>query len=202
MLRSINTGKHYEKWFPFWTRLFFTQTVWECIVYFHKNCEYAFSAEVQARYDHLADCNKLFGVSLGLLNDNHQDSARWAWRWSKTNQAIELPAYTYADGVKQWDDQMRFPVVDTIPLETYIGLRLIRARSGWLFETYECNVPSGQRRTEHKAKVTIDYDRFRKGFFTDSGKVYEKPAAGYTQGLYFGGQESAPHQIDVSLLLL
>lgn len=48
-----------------------------------------------------SDINKLFGFSDNTAN-NHEYSARFGWRWS--NNALQIFAYTYNDGVRSIKD--------------------------------------------------------------------------------------------------
>jgi hypothetical protein len=200
----IKKGEHYEHRFPWRSRPFFGDNRWEGVMYFTESCAYEFNPEQQLNYDHHEDCNKLFGPSLGLFNGNHETSARLAWRWSKKVQLIELPIYTYLRGQKMWDAQKRFPILDSVPLEKWIGWQIIRLGNNWWFRTFEVDekyTEMGKRLGMGNLTPRIDFDRVRTSILLDAPDLLKEPRCGWTQHAYFGGQLPAQHDTRILFAL-
>lgn len=148
---------------------------------FHDDCEYDIPAYNQD------SVNKLFGMSFGLhihkdSNGNwdgglHWDSARFGWRWSKSDKCIELLAYCYDDGVRNWDNQQRFPVVAQVQLGDEVTCCIELRGSDYLFT------------------VTDRYGRVNNTVV----KHGDIASWGFTSGLYFGGTIPAPHEMNVDV---
>lgn len=156
-------------------------------VTFDKSCRYELPD-----YNSL-DVNKLFGLSFGwgayknvggpgYIPPVHWNSARFGWRWSRSQQCIELLAYCYVNGKRNWDEQMRFPVVTQVQLGEQVEcmIQLVEGTLGpqYGFSTYKVNSP-----------------------ITGSAWIgtVEQPHYGFTCGLYFGGSQPASHDIHVTI---
>lgn len=174
--RTIKAGKHYDtNWLD--SLPFIGKTSMSRHVRFQEDCEYDM---LPYNKD---DVNKLFGMSFGLFA-GHKNSARFGWRWSKSDQCIELLAYVYTDGKKNWDEQLRYPVVAKLPL----GI------------TYKCSIDvNKQGDFLFTVSLLLENDYFLSGSYLQAG-TKPLPCYGFTQGLYFGGSLVAPHDmhIDVS----
>lgn len=114
------------------------------------------------------DWNKLFGV--GYLWSHHDNSARFGWRYNKQKDCIEIGTYCYIDGQRIMD--------------------------------YICDVSIGKEYIMI-LKITEDYYSFEV-IDTESqpSKIRYTPKwhnklFSYPLGLYFGGDEVAPHDITV-----
>ena len=119
-----------------------------------------------------ADINKLYGFSVGLFQSNQYNSARFGWRWSIPKQKIELLAYVYVNGVRinEWDQNIFITDVD-LGMENRTSIEI--TPSSYLFKIND------------NSKVMLP----RAG----SG-------AGYNQYPYFGGDEVAPHTMNIVLM--
>ncbi|UOR07142.1 hypothetical protein MUN82_08600 [Hymenobacter aerilatus] len=146
-------------------------------VIFTPSCEYesqAYNAD---------DVNKLFGISFGFSGP-HKNSARFGWRWSKSAQCIELLAYVYVNGQRNWDKQMRFPVVAQVKIGQRVDCR-INYHTEFAAPCFSFTV------REHETNKVIAAK------FEDApGKL---PSYGLTHGLYFGGALVSPHDITVEM---
>lgn len=118
------------------------------------------------------DINKLFGVSFG---HHHQNSERFGWRYSPDYHLIELFKYSYIDGVR---------CVDFI---RYLHFNQI----------YNLTLKITVRTNE----VNVHYQ------INDSYFNYQRPKPkklfsrlSYTLGLYFGGNRTAPHNMNINLI--
>lgn len=131
------------------------------------------------------DVNKLFGLSFGF-GGVHHNSARFGWRWSKADQCIELLAYVYNRGERNWNTQLRFPVVAQVPLGVQLDCRLLYMESNDAWN-YARNGAQYVFTVTHPGGVDVAW--------------VPAPAAiasyGLTHGLYFGGSQPAPHDIHV-----
>lgn len=174
---TLRAGRHYHAMPPFSFLPWIGQQKTERYVTFDESCAYD-----SADYNGL-DVNKLFGLSFGLRGV-HWNSARFGWRWSKSAQCIELLAYVYKEGVRNHDEQLRYPVV--------------------------AQVKPGQR---VYCKIIAEYDEEFEGphylFEVDADnqpwrmlvvpRPKSLPSYGLTHGLYFGGALSAPHEMKVQI---
>lgn len=125
------------------------------------------------------DVNKLFGLSFGF-GGVHNNSARFGWRWSMADQCIELLAYCYVNGVRNQDEQLRFPVVARVQpgQKVYCGIR----KDARAYEFF-CN--DGQ--TDNPEQVVR------------VPAPSSLPGYGLTHGLYFGGALTCPHRMSVQI---
>lgn len=137
-------------------------------VRFLPNCHYNLGNENQF------DINKLYGFSVGLLQSNQFNSARFGWRWSIKKQKIELLAYVYINGVRinEWD-----------------------------IDTLICNV---ELNAIIKTQISIEGPHYRFEVIGTEGGVKHitrsGSGAGYNQYPYFGGNEVAPHTMHIEFM--
>lgn len=113
------------------------------------------------------DVNKLFGFSIGY---HHHTSFRFGWRPLLEENLIEIVAYEYLDGVRQ----------KTIPVH-----RVEPNKWGEYTIMYD---PSHQ---------IVHYLVSAGGFEVHNISNKRKWGLGYTLGIYFGGNEKAPHKITI-----
>jgi hypothetical protein len=173
---TIKAGEHYHQTPPLSTLPWLGKPAIARNVTFDSSCAYD-SAPYNAQ-----DVNKLFGLSFGF-GGVHQNSARFGWRWSTSDQCIELLAYVYKDGQRNWDEQMRFPVIAQINLA----------------ERVECEltVIGDKTRTLFRFQVRRVFELFSHEVIVEGPRSL--PKFGLTQGFYFGGELVAPHEMSVQL---
>jgi hypothetical protein len=168
---TIKEGSHYDNK-PF-SRLPWISFNPSCkySVRFADNCRYVFPAYNQG------DVNKLLGLNFGYRGV-HYNSARFGWRWSETDQCIELLAYIYRKGERNWDAQKLFPVLEQVKLNDVIELEIISTKDSYIFNT--------QKSGEAKKTTVYPHEPQLQWF-------------GLTDSLFFGGIMPAPHEIDVEI---
>ena len=125
------------------------------------------------------DVNKLFGFSIG----HHQNgsSFRFGWRPLLNNMTIEIVAYEYHDG-------FRFKTMPICEVELNT---VYKFRVGYLPHINRSYYHVSDTKTGKLIK-----DRFIVDFANDV-KLARKSGLGYTLGVYFGGNEKAPHDITI-----
>jgi hypothetical protein len=114
------------------------------------------------------DVNKLFGFSIGY---HHKTSFRFGWRANLKTRTIEIVGYEYHDYVRQ----TTMPICD-VNINTWVYFDLQYS-------------PKGQ--TEY---VVIDNEEI---VIKNTVNIIKNSGLGYTLGLYFGGNETAPQDIIV-----
>ena len=171
---TIPKGKHYPRRPPLGT------LPWVGARDMHRVVTFGESARYDAAAYNRDDVNKLFGLSFGF-GGVHGNSARFGWRWSRRLQAIELLAYCYLDGQRNWDGQMRFPVVATIRPGQVVNCRLGLHRNGFYYFTVR------------------DANEEVLGMHLTAPAPAGLPCFGLTHGPYFGGSLTAPHTCTVRL---
>jgi hypothetical protein len=172
---TIKAGKHYHGMPPLSTLPWVGAQSMTRTVVFDASCAYD-----SAAYNS-ADVNKLFGLSFGF-GGVHGNSARFGWRWSMADQCIELLAYVYAEGKRNQDEQLRFPVVAQVKPGRTVQLRIeylyneeplfvftVSNEAGWYIWDEDVPAPAAL------------------------------PSFGLTHGLYFGGVLTAPHAMTVQI---
>jgi hypothetical protein len=117
------------------------------------------------------DINKLCGI--GYLPGHHKDSARFGWRYWKDLKKIDLWAYCYANGRRE----IKQICFCEIGKEYRIRLQVLAL--SYYFDVYE---PSSVT-----AVGIVTIDRSHKKKFK------------YRLGVYFGGDQVAPHEIRIEL---
>lgn len=145
-------------------------------VLFKKRLNFAFSFDESCLYDfgdiNQKDVNKLVGFSFGF---HHRNSVRLGWR-AVDMEKIELLAYVYRKGklVKEWEEHL------------YLGL--VRPNTQ-LYGTIEV--------TRWKYKFTILGDKLSKS--TELHRPLLLNPFGYMLYPYFGGDNKAPHDINLKM---
>jgi hypothetical protein len=174
---QVKQGKHYHGIPPLGTLPWIGQQAMARAVTFDASCAYD-SAPYNSQ-----DVNKLFGLSFGF-GGVHHNSARFGWRYSMADKCIELLAYCYIEGQRNWDEQLRFPVVAQVqPGKPYL------LEVDYDGDTYEFSVAG--------IKFPIGSGLWDEAFVVNAAK--KLPAYGLTHGLYFGGALPAPHTMGVRI---
>lgn len=112
-----------------------------------------------------ADINKLFGI--GYFPSHHKNSVRFGWRYDPRMEAIELLAYYYADGKREW----RHVCYATINEELTCIIDIME--EGHFLVVYNNHMKLGE--------VILD---------KPIGRDF-----GYRLKPFFGGNQKAPHDI-------
>ena len=175
---TLKKGGHYARPFASWPWI--GEQRMGRHVTFDASCQYD-SAAYNAQ-----DVNKLFGLSFGFSGVHH-NSARFGWRWSKSDQCIELLAYVYRNGKRNQDEQLRFPVVAQVKP----GASVILGIYYWT----EANGPYGKTHFEFTASP--NENTASKSVMVPAST--DLPGYGLTHGLYFGGELVAPHEMSVHI---
>jgi hypothetical protein len=138
-------------------------------VRFSKSCIYETKDPTNQK-----DINKLFGLSFGL---HHTNSARFGWRASKSGE-IEILAYVYRDGqrINEWDESIYIGRVD--PNKDYV---------------FDITVADGYYTFIIKSKEASE---ILSATLIKTGKLFP---LGYFLNPYFGGDETAPHTMNIKL---
>lgn len=115
------------------------------------------------------DTNKLVGI--GYLPGHHKDSARFGWRYWTDRKEIELTAYCYVNG------QRLIKHICFCEIGKEYDLQLAISTKSYSFFIYEKDILSGS--------CAIGRSR--------------KQKLGYRLGVFFGGNQVAPHDMDIEL---
>jgi len=173
---TIKKGRHYP-WLiplasPIWVRKL-EGTFRTAKFMFSDSCMFDLHDEDQW------DVNKLFGFSIG----HHQkgSSFRFGWRPLLNNGTIEIVAYEYHDG-------FRFKTMPICEVELNKQYKFRIGYLPYINRTYY-NVSDTQTGKRIKDRFIVD--------FTNEVKLLKKSGLGYTLGVYFGGNEKAPHDITI-----
>lgn len=116
------------------------------------------------------DTNKLFG--LGYLWNHHKESARFGWRYDPASGLIILSAYCYIRGERVIKDLAR-----------------TGCREPLIYTIYE------------------EANNYRFGIMTPAGDTlcnewvpkFHKKKFSFPLGFYFGGNQPAPHQMEIEI---
>ncbi len=168
---TIKEGHHYPGWdinLP-WVG----EQSMRRYVHFHEDCKYD-----SAPYNY-QDVNKLFGLSFGFEGVHH-NSARNGWRWSNGDQCEELLAYCYVNGTRNWDEQLRFPVIAQVDLLENIASNIYYDPTGYF--VFEVHSQTGTLLGATEVKT-----------------ISKLPSYGLTHGLYWGGDSLCPHTMIVDI---
>ena len=171
---QLRQGAHYHRVPPFAAWPWVGTRALTRRVVFGADCAYD-SAPYNAQ-----DVNKLCGLSFGWRGV-HYNSARFGWRWSNADQCVELLAYCYCQGARNWDAQLRFPVVAQVRPGQDIACALAYA---------------------NETTPTFTFTVRETGSGKVLGTAYVQapnvlPSFGLVEGLYFGGELTAPHDMHV-----
>jgi hypothetical protein len=116
------------------------------------------------------DINKLFGFSIG---HHHTDSFRFGWRPNNTRTKMEILTYEYQDNVR-------------IPEKKILEVDL---NKWYRYELKYCSV------IKYMVYSIIDINTNIKVTSMHPIELKDEEKWGYTLGLYFGGNQKAPHNI-------
>jgi hypothetical protein len=188
---TILPGAHADtRWFSSWPLLGVKRRRWR--VRFGLSCAYLLPTY------HQQNVNKLVGIAWSWLpirtglplrlgrgkwsfpwdTPAHRHSARWGWRWNPELARIELLAYCYVNGQRNWDQQLEFPVVARLACDEEAELELALVAGHYEFT---CRQTDG--RVSH---VRVPAPGVRS-------------TLGFSLGLFFGGALPAPQRIDLWL---
>lgn len=131
---------------------------------FTESCRYNLYTEDQM------DWNKLYGVSFGIFGI-HKNSVRFVWRYNLTKQDIEIGAYWYIDGYRNYYKLCNIEINDTV------NFKLTFLHDSIVFTVLDDLIPIG------KYILYMDENILRK----------QK----YECGIYFGGNRRAPQKIKI-----
>jgi len=118
------------------------------------------------------DINKLFGFSFGL---HHKNSVRFGWRDNGVGK-IDLMAYIYRNGkrINEWDESI---YIETVDVNTPYRMEISVGGGNFMFTVLRDSKIVGATIIKH-------------------GKLFP---IGYHLNPYFGGDEKAPHDMDIEL---
>lgn len=169
---TLKQGSHYHC--PWWRipGLHWDRKQVQKKVTFEASCAYELPDYNQG------DANKLFGLAYGFLGP-HRNSVRFGWRWSRSARKVEILAYCYVDGARNWDEQMRFPVVAQVDVGQEYECSITVTGSDYVFRVTQGDVSSGP-------PVIVPH----------GGK---QVTWGYGLLPYFGGALAAPHTMRIHL---
>lgn len=140
---------------------------------FKKRIERTHTFTESCRYcitdENQADINKLFGICFGNV---HKDSARIGWRTVISSSKIEIFAYCYVNGKRKAEHICFVNINETV--------------------AYSIKV------TDTDYIFTVERLAYYKPIF--SARIAKQKTAhlGWTLGAYFGGDETAPHDIIIN----
>lgn len=183
MIFKIKKGKH-RSW-PLRLGIWYDKVIIRRRVTFYNSCKYDLDGFDQE------DTNKLFGIAFSnfwriiwiciswpvfiLLNRNrqHEDSARFGWRYNKDTNKLILSAYCYVDGSRFIKD-----ICTALPHKTYILSLSINP------EFYTFTV---EDRDDHSFLASYSIPKYH-------NKKWSFPL-----GFWFGGNRTAPHDMSLNI---
>lgn len=155
---------------PFRFGLFWKRKAFKWHVLFEGTCRYDLKSDDQA------DINKLCGV--GYLPGHHYDSARFGWRYWVDRGEIELYAYCYVNGRRIFH---------------HIGFCEI---GKW----YKISLFISQGQNNPKGLYYFTLDDIDGNPIGDTEiSHYNNNRLGWRLGVWFGGNNPAPHDIKIQL---
>lgn len=177
----IKKNKHYPfPYFPIFLPKWVSKrrpTVITRCYWFTESCLYDLKDEDQG------DVNKLFGFSIGL---HHNTSFRFGWKADLKTQTIEIVGYEYHDKIRQATIH-----ICNVALRNSVYFMLYYSPEGKTeYVVYQDNTYYG--------KYILSEDVVRNVVEVVVGNtvnIKRKWGLGYTLGLYFGGNETAPQDI-------
>lgn len=131
-----------------------------------------FSAKYDLVNDDQEDTNKLFGI--GYLWSHHRDSARFGWRYDNNRHRFILSAYLYVAGERIIKD-----------LCSVVAHRCYIAELQVLPGMYQFRVTDAEQPAIVYGDGTIHFSHCKKWAFP--------------LGLYFGGNQAAPHDMIIKM---
>lgn len=120
------------------------------------------------------DWCKLFGISFGLLNNNHVNSIRVGCRYDVSAKLVELGSYVYQDGVRSFETLT----------SVYMGEAFL--------------IGIGESLTD-ASKYQIYFSTPHAHGQSEAFGFNHNMRSGYRQFLWFGGDEPAPRDLIVSM---
>lgn len=168
---TVPEGKHFSN-FP---TVIEGREIW-CAVQFTESCKYDRQPPGQSGW------NKLIGLSATV--NPHENSGRWAWRYDQDSEMIRLAGYVYINGQRNIQDlfggrldpdSLKNPLL--VPIGKWIDLSVEydKQLESWRYWRY--------------------YDGGHMGGWMRTGKLKGKNF--WWTGLYFGGNATAPHDVNV-----
>lgn len=139
------------------------------IYLFTKSCRYMIGADQ-------TDKNKLFGWSYGI---HHKNSVRCGWYYDIENDSIKLCLYVYDDG-----KVVKKEIAKGFNIGTYVEIRL-EAKSD----------DNGVLEYCLTAATVGNYQRHQATYVVENKEGL--PKWGYKLKVYFGGNRTAPHTIEI-----
>ena len=127
------------------------------------------------------DCNKLLGRSYGTKGP-HWNSVRFGFRPDPTNahndiKRTQIVAYCYVEGVRQWV-KAEWPMLYSASNGAFLDLEIVDDGSQWILSVYTTH---GRLIASHAVA---------------HGPL---PKYGMTCGLYFGGDATLDHALDLDI---
>ena len=116
-----------------------------------------------------SDWNKLMGISCDRI---HHNSIRLGWAWNPKTNSVDLGFYGYIQGARY------MPYLTSVPLNTPVQIEIRYNNNG------ETVIANGVRHDENRS--------------LGLGKFFPSPSW-IMHTAYFGGDETAPHDIDVQV---
>jgi len=174
----IKTGKHHSKRFP-------VLLLWKSKL--HYSIRFDSSAIYNSReVENQHDINKLVGFSDGFswgrrliyqsTSKGWRNSARIGWNWNPLNHCVDLWAYAYTSG------KLQVKHLGEIAIGEEFQIVLQKAGDFYQFFLFKTGInPEGFELVELKRS-------------TRGGRIF-----GFKQYPYFGGNETAPHNINISV---
>jgi hypothetical protein len=131
--------------------------------------KFTFSSKYNLQGEDQQDHNKLFGISFGNV---HRLSARFGWRYDPAKNTFILSAYCYLNGVRHMDD-----ICECVANHSYT-CRLIISHIDYIFQV-----------VNDRYDMIADYH---------ISKGHRRKWA-LLLGTYFGGNQSAPVDIELEM---
>jgi hypothetical protein len=151
------------------------------------------------------DWNKLLGCSWGfnpLLKQfqMHENSSRWVWRWNNAISKFQVAPYIYVNGECIWAEKGGFPIID-LNIDEPICLWLVPDKSKsevyFRFTKDIASLNISSHANNFKEKINLS------GLETLFTTYQPIPSiSGFIAPGYFGGTETAPHDICYDYLKL
>lgn len=159
---------------------------------FHRNkstLSFSFAFTSNCIYDiginHNEDCNKLYGMSFGLIHNTttilgrlfkrRANSFRLGWNCAKQNRKIQLYAYYYNNG------ERRIEYISDIDLNKYYGADIYFDRTSNEIYVHITHIDSASSQTKVNNKYSFDFRKCKRW--------------GLWLNFYFGGKLPAPHRM-------
>jgi hypothetical protein len=177
----IKKGNHYPfpnfaiglpKWIKKHNETIMTRAYW-----FNESCLYDLKDEDQG------DVNKLFGFSIGL---HHNTSFRFGWRADLKTRTIEIVGYEY-------HNKIRKPTTHICNIELreevyFLIYYMPEGKVGYI--VYQDNTHYNkllEPLNDYVIRINVE----------NTVNIKRKWGLGYTLGVYFGGNETAPQDITI-----